>query len=145
MLEHFGNEEELMAATVVGTAPARHRLGLRLLAVIGVFVAAAAHIPVIPDHLVGAPYIGVLFIALSVVCISGGVVLLGADSRAAWIATGGSCALAVLALVVSRTIGLPQMADDVGHWGETWAVVSLVSESVVAVTAAYALATFPRD
>jgi hypothetical protein len=134
-----------MAATVVRTAPARHRLGLRLVAVTGVFVAAAAHIPPLPEHFVEAPYIAWLFIALSVVCISGGIVLLGADSRGAWMATGGACALAVIALVISRTIGLPQMADDVGHWGETWAVVSLVSESVVALTAAYALATYPRD
>jgi hypothetical protein len=134
-----------MAATVVTTAPAHHRLGLRLLAVAGVFVAAAAHLPVIPDHLAEAPYIGWSFIVLSVVCISGGIVLLGADSRAAWAATGGACALAVFALLVSRTVGLPQMADDVGQWGDTWAIVSLVSESFVALLAAYALATYPRD
>ena len=133
-----------MTATV-STAPAHHRLGLRLLAVIGVFVAAAAHLPVIPDHLVEAPYIGALFIALTVVCITGGIVLLGADSRGAWLATGGACALAVLALLVSRTIGLPQMADDVGQWGDTWAIVSLVSETFVALLAAYALATYPRS
>ncbi len=33
-------------------------------------VAAATHIPLIPAHLQEAPYVGILFIALSVLCVA---------------------------------------------------------------------------
>lgn len=102
-------------------------------------VAGFAHVPVTPEHLNEAPYIGVLFIVLTTVCVVLAAGLLIADSPVVWAALGGTCLLAVIAFVLSRTIGLPQMADDVGNWSETLGVVSVVTESAVVVFSVLAL------
>ncbi len=102
-------------------------------------VAGLAHVPVTPEHLDEAPYIGVLFIVLTVVCVIWAAALLISDSRAVWASLGATCLLAVAGYVVSRTIGLPLMADDVGNWFETLGVVSVVTETAVALLAALAL------
>ena len=95
-------------------------------------VAGLAHVPVTPEHLDEAPYIGVLFIVLTVACVIGAAWLLISDSRAVWASLGATCLLAVAGYVVSRTVGLPMMADDVGNWFETLGVVSVVTEAAVA-------------
>ena len=51
-------------------------------------VAAGTHIPLIQDHLEEAPYVGWLFIALSVVCIVLAVAILFVDSAGVWIISG---------------------------------------------------------
>ncbi len=71
--------------------------------------AAAAHVPVIGDHLSEAPYIGVLFVALAVSCVTAAVLLVRADDRRLWMAVLGTCGAAVLAYVWSRSIGLPEI------------------------------------
>jgi hypothetical protein len=103
-------------------------------------VAAAAHVPVTGEHLEEARYIGVLFIALEVACVLLAVALVARPSRAVFAATSAVGALAVLALVVSRTIGLPLIQDDIGVWTEPLAWISLVSESLMAVGGAAAAA-----
>ena len=54
-------------------------------------VAAGTHIPLIQDHLEEAPYVGWLFIALSVVCIVLAVAILFVDSPGVWIVSGAVC------------------------------------------------------
>ena len=46
------------------------------------------------------------------------------------------CLLAVTAFLASRTVGLPQLADDVGNWTEPLGFPALVSESLVVALAA---------
>jgi hypothetical protein len=126
------------AAAHRSPAPARDRRPadtprhspLRWPAAVAVLVAGAAHLPVIAPHLAEAPYIGALFIALTVACGVLAVALLAWDTPTVWdlaiLATG----LAVLAYVLSRTVGLPQIGDDIGNWSEPLGVLSIAAESV---------------
>jgi energy-coupling factor transporter transmembrane protein EcfT len=102
-------------------------------------VAGLAHVPVTPEHLNEAPYIGGLFIALTIACVLLAAALLVWDSPLVWAAAGATCLLAVIAYVVSRSVGLPLMGDDVGNWLETLGVVSVLSETGVVLVSAFAL------
>jgi hypothetical protein len=94
-------------------------------------VAAAAHVPVTGEHLREAPYIGVLFIALEVALVVLAGLVLVSSARLVWWAAAVVPALAVVAYVVSRTVGLPQIGDDVGNWTEPLGVVSVVAETLM--------------
>jgi hypothetical protein len=101
--------------------------------------AALAHVPVTPEHLTEARYIGVLFLALTVVLLLGATALLVSEAAITYGVLAAACALAVTAYVVSRTVGLPQIGDDVGHWLEPLGVVSALGELGVVVLAGIAL------
>lgn len=92
--------------------------------------AAAAHIPVTAPHLHEAPYIGALFIALTVACLALAAALAISDSTIVWDVTMLVCGLAVLAYVLSRTVGLPQITDDIGNWAEPLGIVSISTETI---------------
>jgi hypothetical protein len=77
-------------------------------------IAAAVHVPVIAPHLSEAPYIGVLFILLTAACVILTPALVAYDSRILWVIAGVVTLLAVIVYVLARTIGLPQIADDIG-------------------------------
>jgi hypothetical protein len=102
--------------------------------------AALAHVPVTPEHLTEARYIGILFLGLTVVLLLGATALLVADSAVTYAFLASVSALAVAAYVVSRTVGLPQIGDDVGHWLEPLGVVSVLAEVGVVALAGTALA-----
>lgn len=105
--------------------------------------AGLVHVPVTPDHLVEAPYVGVLFIALTVSSLLLAGLLLLADSPAAWVLSGVTCGLAVVAYVASRSVALPQMADDVGNWLEPLGMAALLTEGAVVVLSLVALRNGP--
>lgn len=109
-------------------SPLKHRL--RALPVVALIVAGVAHIPVIPDHLHEAPYIGILFIVLTAASFALAAVIALRDVAAAYYSTAAVMGLAILAYVVSRTIGLPQIGDDIGNWLEPLGVVSVISEAI---------------
>ena len=76
-----------------------------------------------------------LLIAASIVSI----ILLAQRDRRGWI-LGGLASLATLVgFVLTRTTGLPSAHGDVGNWGETIAVWSLLAEALVVVLAPVAL------
>ncbi|MGH3497681.1 MAG: hypothetical protein ACRDP1_09480 [Nocardioidaceae bacterium] len=112
---------------------------LRYPAAILALVAATAHVPVTPAHLKEAPYIGVLFIVLTVACILLATALLLRDAPVVWLLLAVTCGLAVLAYVYSRVFGLPMMADDIGHWLEPLGIVSIVTEALATIVAVTAL------
>jgi hypothetical protein len=90
----------------------------------------------VPDHLREAPYIGVLFIALAAVSVILAVALLAYDAPVVWIATFVVMAAAVAAFLISRTVGLPQMPDDVGNWtGEAMGIPAVTSETLASLLA----------
>lgn len=99
-------------------------------------VTAAAHVPVTPGHLHEAPYVGVLFILLEVACAGLVLLLLRAETRRRYAAAALLGLAAIAALLVSRTVGLPQMADDVGDWSDPLATVALVAEAVMVLAGA---------
>lgn len=102
-------------------------------------IAAAAHIPVIGEHLAEAPYMGVLFVVLTVACFALAAAALVRDSRAVYAAAAATCALAIIGYAATRLIAFPMLADDVGNWFEPLGIVSVVSESLVVACAVLGL------
>lgn len=111
------------------------RLTTGLLAVLTI-AAGLAHLPVVPEHLEEAPYMGALFVAFAVVATVTGALLL--VRQRLWLvdAAGVLCAAAVVAYAATRLVAFPQIGDDVGNWLEPWGVVSIALETAVVVLAA---------
>jgi hypothetical protein len=84
---------------ILDTPPLRSPF--RFVAAAACLVAAAAHVPVVEDHVHEATYIGVLFIVLSAACCAVALRLVQSDTRRVW---------AVVTLRRSR-----QPIDDVGQ------------------------------
>lgn len=129
----------LMRVPPSGTGVAL-RSPLRWTAILSLVVAGAIHIPVTPEHLREAPYIGALFIALTVVCLALALTMLLSDTAGVWGTAGGVTALAFAAYAVSRTVGLPQIGDDVGNWLEPLGIAAVCAEGVTFLAAATVLA-----
>ena len=123
-----------------------HRLTspLRWPFIIAAVVAAVAHIPVIAPHLNEAPYMGGLFIALTVGCLTLAAGATVWDSPAVYGAAVVTCGLAVLGYVATRVVAFPMLADDVGNWFEPLGVVSIVTETAVVVLSLLALSGAQR-
>lgn len=107
----------------------------RLLAAIGATGEAAAHVPVMQEHLSEAPYIGVGFVLLTVAGFLLGFLLLTADTPSTWDLTRVVSALAPAGYILSRTVGLPQIQDDIGNWAEPLGIVSMITEGIMLLTA----------
>ena len=115
------------------------RSPLRWLAAATLVASGIVHIPVIPMHLEEAPYIGCLFIALTAVCFALAAAVLLVDSILVWAAGGVVTALAVIAYVLSRTVGLPQIQDDIGNWSEPLGIAAITAETLTLLLAVVAL------
>lgn len=102
-------------------------------------VAGAAHIPVTPEHLREAPYMGVAFATFVVVAFVTALLLAARDSRALYLFVVALGTAAVLTYAATRMVAFPQLGDDVGNWGETLGVLSIVTESAAVVLSAAAL------
>jgi hypothetical protein len=101
------------------------------------FVTALAHVPVIPDHLREAPYMGVLFVLFTLAAFTLAAVLAARPAAVLYPVAGALCVAAVLAYAATRLVAFPQLADDVGDWTEPWGMVAVAAElGVVLVTAA---------
>lgn len=111
----------------------------RWVVTVAVLAAAVAHVPVIGPHLDEAPYMGVLFVVLTVGCAAIGLAAVIRDSRAVYALAILTCGLAVLGYAATRLVAFPMLADDVGNWLEPLGVVSVLSESVVVGAAMWAL------
>ena len=98
-------------------------------------VAAGTHVPLIREHLQEAPYIGWLFIALTIVCVSLAVAIVFLDHASVWLLSGLTCFAAAVAFLASRTVGLPQIGDDVGNWTEPLGIPAAASEVLMVVLA----------
>jgi hypothetical protein len=102
-------------------------------------VAALAHIPVVPDHLREAPYMGVLFILFSIAAFAVATVLAARPSRVWYLVAVVLSVAAVAAYVATRVIAFPELADDVGAWTEPLGLVSISAESLAALLGLAAL------
>lgn len=108
-------------------------------AALALIVTAGVHIPVTPEHLREAPYIGLLFLALTGACLVLSIAILAFDVPAVWLLSGAVSAAAVLAYAMSRTVALPQIGDDVGRWFEPLGIAAICAETLTAVIAAAVL------
>jgi hypothetical protein len=102
-------------------------------------LAAAAHIPVIGPHLQEAPYMGVLFIIFTILCLALGSAVLVWDAPVVYLTAAATCGLAILGYSATRLIAFPLLSDDVGNWLEPLGVVSVVTEAVVVAACTSAL------
>jgi hypothetical protein len=119
------------------TAPVRpERSPWRWPAAATALTIAAAHVPITPQHLSEAPYIGWSFIALEIAALVLAVALVTRDTPTVWRAAAVVPALAILAYAVTRSVALPQIADDVGNWTEPLGIVALTAEALLVVIAA---------
>jgi peptidoglycan/LPS O-acetylase OafA/YrhL len=118
-------------------APIRFRW--RFAVALAALVAAVAHVPVIGEHLEEAPYMGVLFLLLTIACTVLAIGMLVRDAPPVYAAAASVCALAVLGYAATRIVAFPQLDDDVGNWLEPLGVVSVLSECCVVAGALMAL------
>ena len=91
-------------------------------------VASLAHIPVIPEHLHEAPYMGVLFVLFTLTAFGLAALLAARPAAVLSPVAAALCAAAVLAYTATRVVAFPQLGDDVGNWTEPLGVVSVVAE-----------------
>lgn len=119
--------------------PENTRSPLRWVVAALLMVTAAVHVPLVPMHLKEAPYVGVLFIVLAVVCVVLAVTVVLHDSTMVWELSGAVTLLALVAFLASRTVGLPQIADDIGNWSEPLGFPAIAAELLATLVAAYAL------
>jgi hypothetical protein len=114
---------------------------LRTAAVVGVLGIALTHVFELPDKLAesGVRYQGILFIALIAACVVLAVAAGRAPERPWWAGVLAVSVVPLVAYVISRTVGLPGGADDVGAWGEPAGIASLVFEAITIVVAARAM------
>jgi len=90
----------------------------RAIAIVGLAGIALIHLLDAPGTFQGSAYKGWLYVALIVGCVGAAAALIRASDPRAWAAAALLAAGAMLAYVISRTIGLPQGADDIGNWNE---------------------------
>jgi hypothetical protein len=103
------------------------------------FVASMAHVPVIPEHLSEAPYMGQLFIAFSLAAYLLAAVITMRPSGSLYAAAGLLSAAAIVAYVCTRLVAFPLLAEDVGRWTEPLGLVSITAEAGVVVASVLAL------
>jgi hypothetical protein len=110
---------------------------VRAVAVVGLAGVALTHLLDAPGTFQDAPYKGWLYVALIAGSTATAAALVRSDDLRAWAAAAALPAGAIVAFVLSRTVGLPQGADDIGNWTEPLGLASLFVEgSLVALSAA---------
>jgi hypothetical protein len=126
-----------MTGTPAALVPLRSPL--RWLMAVAAASAAAAHIPVIAPHLQEAPYMGVLFILLTLACFVLAMAAIWYDAPAVYLAAATICGLTIVGYAATRLVAFPMLADDVGNWLEPLGVVSIIAETIVVVASVAAL------
>ena len=107
----------------------------RWLLIPALLAAAAAHLPVIPEHLEEAPYMGALFITLSLACVILAATLISFDSTMVYSIAAITCVLAIVGYLATRVVAFPMLSDDVGNWTEPLGVLSISVEFVALIAA----------
>lgn len=107
---------------------------------------AATHLLDLGHKLEDAPYLGVAFIVLIGGSIVAAVLLLGGrHAPVAWRIGVTLSVGAMLGYILSRSIGLPQLAGHVGHWADPVGMAALTFEAVIVVLGTGAVTQIPDD
>ena len=118
------------APTVVRDAIAR------AIAVVGLAGVALIHLLDAPGTFQSAPYKGWLYVALIVGSLAAAGALIRTSDQRARASAALLSSGAILAFVLSRTVGLPQGADDIGNWTEPLGMASLFVEGALVALSA---------
>ena len=111
----------------------------RTLAVVGLAGVALIHLLDAHDTFAAAPYKGWLYVCLIVGSLATAAVLVRRSDARAWTAALLLPLGAIVAFVLSRTVGLPNGADDIGNWWEPLGLASLFVEGSLVMLAAAVL------
>ena len=129
---------ELAAFVILGITIAwdlTERAG-RLLGAAALFGVAAVHVVDLPAQVYGAGYITAGYLALIVTAIVLAVRLVrGPAGAREWQWAALVSAVAVLAYLISRAVGLPLDTQDVGNWAEPLGIAALLTEASVILIA----------
>ena len=124
--------------------PAPNRLALIDLAgVAGLSAVIAIHTSELSGKVEETAYLGLGYIALIMASIVSIVLLAQRDARG-WVLGGLTTAATAIGFVLTRTTGLPGATGDIGNWGETIALWSLIAEGAVVVLSLIALTSVRR-
>jgi len=117
----------------------------RLVAAAGAVTEAISHVPLLTGTLSSTPYLGVGFLLLAVAGFLLTLLLVINDTLAVWASTVVVSALALIGYVLSRTSGLPQAPQFVGHWSYPLGIVSIVGEAMMLLPGLLYLPRFARE
>jgi hypothetical protein len=129
-------QEAVTADNATGVAQTRFSSPCaRVLVITGLAVTAVAHVPVAVQHMVEVPYLGWAFYLFVIAAAAGLGSILVEDRAVVWAGILALNVSAVVAFLVSRSIGLPAAGDDRGDWSNPLGITSVVAElTVIAVT-----------
>ncbi len=108
----------------------------RSVAVIGLAGVALIHVLDLPGTFDSQAYKGWLYLGLIAGCVVTAAALIRASDPRAWLAAILLPLGAMVGFVISRTVGIPGGADDIGNWTETLGLASLFVEGAVVALAA---------
>jgi len=108
----------------------------RAVAVVALAGVALIHVLDAPGSFQDAPYKGWLYVGLIAGCLGAAAALVRSSDLRAWAAAATFPAGAIVAFLISRTVGLPQGADDIGNWTEPLGLSSLFVEGTLIALAA---------
>jgi hypothetical protein len=115
------------------------RAVLHNVTVFGLLGIALIHLLDLPGTIGPAPVQGTLYVVLVVACLVAAIFFLHATSWLRWAVVAMIGAAPLVTYVLTRTVGLPFDNADIGNWADRLGVAALFVESVVVLTAVYAL------
>ena len=113
------------------------RRGPRVVGAVLLIAAGAIHLAELGG--VEVPYLVVGFALSAVFTICGAALILARAPRLGWLVGGTVAALTLIGYVLSRSVGLPGLHDDVGNWFEPLGIASVIVEAAAAGLAGWAL------
>jgi hypothetical protein len=116
----------------------------RSAAIVGLAGIALIHLLELQGKLEEVPYLGVGYILLIAASVAAAALLIHSNSRVGWTLAGVASMGALVGYILTRTVGLPQSADDIGNWLEPMGLASIFIEGAVAAIAGYALGLSAR-
>jgi hypothetical protein len=118
---------------------------VRALAAAGLAGVALIHLLDLPGSWPAQGYKGWMYIALIVACLGAAAALVHRGDRRAWLAAAALPVFPLVGYVVSRTVGIPGGADDIGNWTEPLGLASLFVEGTLIALAAAVLVPGRRE
>ncbi len=112
---------------------------VRAVGAVGLITVGIIHALEIPGQLSGAMWLTAGFCLLALVAPIAGLWLLVRPTVLAWQFGGLLCLLTAAGYILTRSVGMPGDAGDVGNWLEPLGVAALITEGIVVILAVLAL------